>query len=355
MEGIALKRSTIVRLAALAAIALIVLAGVVACRKSGDDQRVTSSWPQADSERVVPKPPAPAIWPLTGEKAKNPKETLRRPVSVKIENSPASRPQTGLNDADIVYESIAEGGITRFNAIFHSNLPETVGPVRSARLSDVSIVPQYDALFYFSGSSTSVRRAVNGANLPNLSEDAGVSRPFFRSSSRSAPHNLYLRFQQAREEAERRGMRVTWKPKPLTFSPSTDSTIAISSVSIPISQANTTSWKYDKASKTYLKGVNGVSHLDSSGEQLRARNMVVLWVDYLGASRDKLGSTTYDIKLVGSGRASLFRDGVRVDGTWEASADGPPVLRAEDGTLIKFAPGNTWFEAVPQSVNITMQ
>lgn len=340
---------TVALLVAIAAVALWALD-----REGGPT--VTSAWPKATSERSVPRPPAPLVWPLTGLPAPSADAVAVRPLSVKIENSSQARPQTGLNEADVVYESIAEGGITRFNAIFHSKTPEVVGPVRSARLSDLWIVPQYHAIFFFSGASYRVNREVRRAGLPNMSEDAGVSKPYYRSSSRSAPHNLYLKLPEGRRDAAARGIKTTWKPRYLNFSKSTESTIAVSSVTIPLSDANTTSWRWDAGSGVYLRSTNGRTHTDAeTGEQLSAKNVVVMWAVHTPASRDVAGSTTYDIQLGGSGRASVFRDGVRVDGTWEATRDAPPVLRAQDGTIIRLAPGRTWFEVVPMPVNIRME
>ena len=93
--------------------------------------KLSSAWPTASAERVVPKPPTPPRWPLTGLPHRAPRPTKRRALSIKIENSDAARPQTGLQSADVVYEEVTEGGITRFNAIFQSKLPKVVGPVRS--------------------------------------------------------------------------------------------------------------------------------------------------------------------------------------------------------------------------------
>ena len=181
---------------------------VTGCGKQAP-QKLSSPWPAAERERTVPKPAEPPRWPYTGKRAKNEKAIHKRPLSVKIENSPAARPQFGLNSADVVYETISEGGITRFNAIFHSKLPETLGPVRSARLSDLWVVPQYDGLFFYSGASASVNRAVNDAGLPNLSQDRGVAYPYWRSSQRYAPHNLMLDTKKAYAEAKKRKFSVT--------------------------------------------------------------------------------------------------------------------------------------------------
>lgn len=319
--------------------------------------QITSAWPRADAERTVPRPPLPARWPYTGLDAPSESAISRRPLSVKIENSPQARPQIGINSADVVYETITEGGITRFNCIFHSKLPATVGPVRSARLSDLWVVPQYDALFFFSGASSSVNARVRSAGLPDLSEDAGVSRPYWRSRERSAPHNLMLDTAKARTEAKSRGMATVARLEPLAFDRrSLEPTPAIGRIDIPFSPASSVTWVYDVESGTYLRSNNGREHRDAeTGQQVRADNVVVMWVRYRPVSRDKVGSTTYDIELGGRGRVSIFRDGTRLDGEWRAGSDAPPTFRAKDGTPLRLAAGRTWFEVIPLDGRIIMR
>ena len=318
---------------------------------------VTSAWPIADSERVVPKPLEPAVWPLSGLVAPDSRAITRRPLAVKIENAPAARPQSGLNSADVVYESVAEGGITRFNAIFQSQMPKSIGPVRSARLSDLWIVPQYRALFVFSGASAKVNGEVKAAKLPNLSQDVGVSAPYARLSSRLAPHNLYVDPKKAYAEAEKRGMAVTEDVPRLQFSRHAASdAVTITVVSVPFSESNKVTWTFNETAKKYYRVNDGKKHLDAAtNRQIAAANVVVLWARYSASSRDKLGSTTYDISLGGSGRASVFRDGRRIDGTWTADNTAPPRFTAADGAPIKLAPGPTWFQVIPLNVSITMK
>lgn len=337
------------------ALLFVLAVGVVGCSKAAE---VVAHWPVAAGERVVPKPPEPPRWPLTGLDAPSAEAVTQRVVSVKIENSPAARPQIALQSADVVYESVAEGGITRFNALFHSQYPEEAGPVRSARLSDTYIVPQYGALFVFSGASTSVNAAVNATDIDNLSQDAGVGYPYYRSSRRAAPHNLIVVFDKLIEEAGRRGMAATQEVRGLVFDTRASelTTPTVTSIAIPFSTANRVKWTYDAASGAYRRENNGVIHKDAAtGEQISARNVVVLWARHEVASRDKFGSTTYRIILTGSGRCSVFRDGQRFDGTWEATAGAPPVFKAEDGTQIKLSSGNTWFQVIQPSINITMK
>ncbi len=344
---------TVLRIAAvLAALALIPATG---CKTQ--EPGVVAQWPNVTSERTVPQPPTPPRWPLTGLDASDASLLERRVVAVKVENSPSARPQWNLQLADVVYESVTEGGITRFNAIFHSQSPEQVGPVRSARLSDIDIVPQYGALFVFSGASSSVNGAIRKTTIENLSEDAGVTYPYWRGSDRPRPHNLYVDIDKAREEGAKRGMPATQDVTGFAFERlSAEATPTVTEVSIPFSPANRVVWTFDAETGAYLRENNGSVHTDKgTGKQLRARNVVVIWAKHTVASRDVVGSTTYDIELIGTGRVTVFRDGQRFDGTWEAKAGAAPVFRTSEGTQIKLSPGNTWMQVIRNDINITMR
>ncbi len=349
MSRITLRRLGLCAMGVLAALT------VTGCQKQ--QTAVTSAWPVASMERVVPAPAEAVRWPYTGLDAPDEAAVNKRPLQVKIENSPQSRPQVGLGSADVVYETITEGGITRFNTVFHSTVPKEIGPVRSARLSDLWVVPQYDGLFFFSGASSSVNRAVAKSGIPNLSEDAGVSYPYFRSSKRSAPHNLFLDTTKAYEEARKRKYATTFTPEGLQFERrSAETTPSITEVTIPFSQANTARWVYDAKSDAYARFNNGAVHKDGgTGKQITADSVVVMWVKYTPISRDKVGSTTYDVNLGGQGRVSVFKHGQRFDGTWKADKDSPPRFFDASGAAIKLARGNTWFQVIPLDAGITMK
>lgn len=341
-------------LSALLAVALLGTALAAGCGKQGEP-KLSSPWPRAEKERIVAEPPAPVRWPYTGKKAEDAKAIKRRPLSVKIENSGAARPQTGLNSADVVYETISEGGITRFNCIFHSNVPKTVGPVRSARLSDLYIVPQYDGLFFFSGAHSSVEREVNKAGLANLSQDAGVMAPYSRSSARSAPHNLYLNTEEAYRTAKKRGKEVTADLEPLQhLESSRETTVEVTEINVPFSDYNKVKWVYEDGS--YKRFNSGEAHKDArTNKQVTAKNVVVMWAKYEPVRRDKVGSTTFRIVLGGKGRVSVFHDGQRYDGQWTAGRTAPPKFKDSDGKPIKLAPGRTWFQVIPLDASITMK
>lgn len=343
------------RVLVLVLVLALAMTGVAGCKKKTE---TSSGFPKADKERTTEKPVEPIRWPLTGMDAPSEEAIAQRVVSVKIENSSEARPQTNIQLADVVYEMVTEGGITRFNAIFHSQAPENVGPVRSARLPDLYIVPQYHALFAFSGASDSVNAAVRAAGIENLSEDAGVSAPYRRSNKRAAPHNLYSGIPALRQEAAKRGMKASDPVPPLAFDHrSAESTPTITQLVVPFSPANTVQWSYDAASKTYLRTNNGRAFTDeATGKQVHATNVVVIWAQHNAAgNRDVTGSTTFDIVLAGSGRAAVFRNGQRFDCTWEATKNAPPTFKAADGTQVRLSPGNTWMQVVRPEVNISMQ
>lgn len=141
------------------------------------------------------------FFPYTGMPTVDKEVIMRRPLSVKIENSKAAMMQEGINSADVVYETQVEGNYTRFNCIFQSNIPDEVGPVRSARLSDLWIVPQYNGLFFFSGANWQVNEKIAEAKLSNMSQDV-ASKPYHRVSIKRAPHNLYLDLSSAYDYAK---------------------------------------------------------------------------------------------------------------------------------------------------------
>ena len=349
-------------LTVLAAVMLVAVAFVTSGCKQAEVEatpEVTSSWPVATTEPVVAEPVVPPRWPLTGLDAPDEASPQTRVVSVKVENSPVARPQSGLQSADVVYESVTEGGVTRFNLLFHSDLPESVGPVRSARISDTYIVPQYGAMFAFSGSSSFVKSALGRVEFDNLSQDSGWTAGYRRTSTRSAPHNLYLDVAKLRDAAIERDRSATQNIQSFQYdyAASAPATITANSVNIRFSNANTVDWTYDSAKDAYMRVNGGKVHMDANtGEQVSATNVVVVWAQHSPTgARDVTGSMTYDIKLTGSGNCAVFHNGVRYDGTWEAGATTPPSFKAADGSPLKLAPGNTWFQVVSPDVNISVK
>jgi hypothetical protein len=339
-------------------IALVAAAGALVLAGCSRPAAIASFWPVAVSERTTARPPELVRWPLTGERAPSEAATRVRVVVVKVENSPPARPQTGLNDADIVYETITEGGISRFAALFQSKSPKVVGPVRSARLSDAYIVPQWGALLAHVGENSTVDAQLKAAGVQDMDQFVNPG-PYWRSSDRSAPHNMYVSVPKLRAAAiERRKLPATQSVKPLPFRPllAADATPTIREIKVPLSDVNVVTWRWDPSADRYYRFINGKPSMDRSGGQHSARNVVTMYARYTAtAKRDKVGSPTYSIDLAGSDRVSVFRDGGKFDGRWSAGTSTPPTFTSAQGAPIRFAPGNTWIEVVPTDVNVFLK
>ena len=308
-----------------------------------------------------PEPdPLPRL-PLCGLEVEDDDPLLHmRPLSVKIENTPESRPALGITLADIVYETITEGGITRFNALFHSQMPEAVGSVRSARNSDITIVPQYDDIFVFSGANSLVWADL-GKTWINYMEEGTSGKALYRIGHKQGPHNLYLNIERAIERAEERG--YVWYqpwPKGLMFgdydiSGLSDRDAAIE-VFVPFSGSMfDVTWIYDPERGCYLRYIKGQAQNDEgyANQQIIADNVIMLEIPYKFAPDVPGKGQTYNMDFTGYGSAIIFRDGVRIDCTWETDGSHPPHFKDANGDYILLKPGKTWFQ-VPRDIFATV-
>jgi hypothetical protein len=338
-------------------VATVLVAALLAGCSTAGPATLVSAWPEADSERTVERPAELVRWPLTGLLAPDADSIVARAVAVKIENSAASRPQSNLDRADVVYETLTEGDVTRFSVIYHSQAPEVVGPVRSARLSDVYLVPQYDALFAHVGGNAVVIGRVRSADIDDVDQfyDPG---PYWRSSARPRPHNMYTSIPDLRELGVSKGFDAsrTIQPFAFDFFPR-EATPTITQVTVPFAPGNKVTWDYASERGTYLRAINGSVHSDAvSGEQIAASNVVVVWARTATMSKtDVTGSATLDIDLNGNGRVAVFRGGRLFDGIWETDGSHPPVFRDDAGEEIRLAPGNTWVQVISTTTNISMK
>ncbi|MFU8891176.1 MAG: DUF3048 domain-containing protein [Anaerosomatales bacterium] len=348
-----MKRGTLVGL-------LIVLAVLVGA---------TAVWylSGAEDDPAADLPEEVYYWPLTGEVAPDADSIRTRVVSVKVENSAAARPQAGLAEADVVYETISEGGIPRFNALFHSSLPDRVGPVRSARLSDSYLVPQYGALFAYSGANETTRQRIRAAGIDDLGME-GHPALYERDTTRSAPHNVFASVAALQAVAGDAGFTTVVAPRGFLFGdvPGSDAADAdgavsgtqapsASQVAIPFAGGNDVVWAWDESAGGWLREVGGAPHADEDAEQpYRAANVVIMYAEMRETDmRDAAGSVVLDIRLDGSGEAVVLRDGRRYDLRWAASDGAPPRFEDAGGEQFPLAVGTTWIEVVPPGHNVT--
>ncbi|WP_166243990.1 DUF3048 domain-containing protein [Paenibacillus turpanensis] len=203
------------RLFALTASTAVLLSGCGLSGKEPAAKPVVAEQAPPDS-KVVETVKEPVFrFPLTGLAAE--KEVKDRPVAVMVENSPAARPQSGLHQADVVYEVLAEGEITRFVAIYQSSPAERIGPVRSIRPYLVKLGDGHDALLVHAGWSPDAMELMQRNKLNHFDQVYGDDKYYWRDSSRKAPHNLYTSIAKIREGAEDKKFRAEWKGGALAF------------------------------------------------------------------------------------------------------------------------------------------
>lgn len=339
-------------LTAAACTASLLLAGC-----SGDepsppgDAPTTEVTPGATADKGAPPAPAvPPTWALTGVAAG---DIVNRPaLAVKIENSREARPQTGLEQADVVWEEMVEGGVTRYIAVYHSQVPETVGPIRSVRPMDSNIIAPLRGLMVFSGGQPVFVQSVSAVGLQVISHDAGASG-FYRSKDRRAPHNVYGTPSTFLSQADADHSAAP-APEFLFARDETQATAAlaggpVTTVAVTMSSYSQPSWTWDAGSGTFQRSESGVPAVSASGARLAAKNVVVMSVAmYDTGTVDPAGSPVPESEVVGTGTAVVATGGKAMPATWsKASPADPFVLTAPDGTPVKLAPGQTWVELVP--------
>ena len=340
-----------------------VTAGVVACQAQQEQKSAGTSSSAAGTTTVAPAttpppPPPPPTWPLTGVQAQS-VPADRPALAVKIENSIDARPQTGLNSADIVWEEVVEGGITRYMAVFHSTLPPEIGPVRSIRPMDASIAGPLRGVLAFSGGvRTYITNAAN-AGVQVLSQDSG-SAGFYRVKTRRAPHNVYADPAALLGQADA-GHHAA-PPPVFTFPASGQQPTAVAAgapagiLKITMSGVSHPTWTWSAPDGRWLRSENATPATQSDGARLSATNVVVLRVNVVTTSaRDPAGNPVPETVFTGQGAATVATGGKTVAATWRKGGPGEGVvLTGADGAGMTLAPGNTWVELVPNgSGNVT--
>lgn len=329
------------------------------------------SRPQPTSSPAPSPTPTPSVWanelppdvnPLTGLRVPNPAVLNRRPLAIKISNyPPVVRPQSGVDLADLVFEHYAEGGVTRFTAVFLSQDAEPVGSVRSARLIDLEIPAMFQAILAYSGASAGVNARIRNSDFFEraLSPDFGVGAPIFWRIPREGvalEHTLFTSTRRLWEEATRRGINTRPNLRGMMFSEQPPpGGRPVSTLIIPY-RVEPVTWRYDSGSGRWLRWTAGQPHMDAlTGRQLSAANVVVVYAHHQTTDilEDRLGNYSIEIQIWGSGPVQIFRDGRMFEGQWQRFRR-EDMLRFVDaqGQPIPLKPGNTWFQMVPLDMRI---
>lgn len=325
---------------------LLALLMVLGACSSGDESTTTSEVAIAGDTTTTSTSLPPvlvdrAVWPLTGLSTDGVDATAAPVLIVKIDNTASSRPQSGLAGADVVFDVLVEGGVSRFLAVYQSNIPDEIGPVRSAREVDPKLIEPFGALFAYSGGQdfvvTRLRSVATDVGFPRLGEAA-----YYRSADRPAPYDVILRTADV-VETESLGL-----PTALLFGDLPDGAdVPATEISLNLSNLNEVGYVY--ANGSYERSVGGEPHLDETDERITAMNVAVVFVDQLPTGRtDSAGSPVPDYDVVGSGSAAIFRDGRVIEGTWQRATTADLFAFVDqDGNQISLAPGTTWIEVVP--------
>lgn len=298
-----------------------------------------------------PAPDVPLVWPLTGVRTER---VAQRPaVSVKIENSAAARPQVGLNAADIVWEEVVEGGITRFVATYHSRIPDIVEPVRSVRPMDPAIVAPLDGILAFSGGQGPFIAAVERYGTQTLQSDEG-DPGFRRDPARPVPHNVIGDVQTFVDQAD--ADRTSPPPAQFRYARKLGEATApragkpARTVDVELSRLQRTVWTWDPDSGRYLRSEGSSASVAANGARHAARNVVVLSTEVFNTTFvDPTGAPVPEHRLAGSGGiGTLYSMGHGITVRWsKKNHTSPIVIRTRNGKEAELSPGNTWIELVP--------
>lgn len=307
---------------------------------------------------LITAPFPESVNPLTGETVSDPAVLARRPLAIKISNAPPIvRPQNGLNSADLIFEHYAEGGLTRFTAVFYSHDANQVGSIRSGRLIDLEIPKMYDAAFAFSGASGPVQQMLRNSVFSNrlIMENFGHGG-FQRipDPNKASWHTLFANTQGLRAVLEQRGENVPPEfATNMAFStePPAGGTPASA---VEVRYLGTDAyWQYDPATGHYLRWTDGEAHRDAnSGEQVHANNVIVVGANHVETDilEDEVagGHHSIQIQIWGEGPVSIFRDGQRFEGHWERENEFDMLtFYDQQGNVLPLSIGNSFFQIVP--------
>ncbi len=335
----------------IGAVVTLVVAVAVGFALSGSKNPVSAAIDRLTGNSTAP----PAPCPLTGLAPRGGKAVPHRPVlAVKVENTSAAYPLAGLDRADVVYEELVEGGITRFMALYQCQDSTRVGPVRSARTTDPGVLVQYGAhpLLAYSGGQLAVVNLVNHSGVIGLTETT-AGGALKRDGARVAPHNLFGNTRSL-YAAAKRSSKNEGAPDPVfSFGSGVQKGKTVRSAQIEFSSGSTAAWSWSGG--RWVRLLDGAPMRLDGGVSVEADNVLIQQVVVVpGKLVDVLGNRSPDVTLTGTGKAWLLRDGKLVTGTWQRTALGDTtVFRTRAGDAFELKPGTTWVALAPKGMPVT--
>ena len=320
-----------------------------------------SSLPTADTSIMTEFPPD--VNPLTGLKVDDPAILDRRPLAVKISNSPPIvRPQAGLGSADLVFEHYAEGGVTRFTAVYLSHGAPKIGSIRSGRLIDLEIPAMFKAMFAYSGSSGGVKQKIVDSDFFQenrvISPDFGVGEPVFRripEPGKAFEHTLFTSTDALWALTTERGLNTRQDLLGLAFRalPPEEGQPARYVELAYLPGVASAEWTYVPDLGLYQRTILGEPHTDElTGQQITAANIVLVYANHVETDilEDLVGGGHYSIEIQvwGEGPVQIVRDGQVYNGSWIRQAREDMLsFRDAAGQPLALKPGNSWYQLVP--------
>ncbi|WP_151736851.1 DUF3048 domain-containing protein ['Paenibacillus yunnanensis' Narsing Rao et al. 2020] len=338
----------------------LVLTAVLLSACSGGDNAApvlapASVPPAASAEPAPEATPAatadPALGPVSGLTGLPVQGALPRPLAVMINNAPAARPQSGVSEADVLYEVLAEGGITRLIGIFQSQSGVVkIGPIRSIRPYLIDLGESFGAVTVHAGGSPAAYAILQSQRKDDLDEIGNAGAYFWRDKERKAPHNLYSNDAKLREGADKLGYADSTEVPQFNFAdpdyiPLEGEPAAAFGVQFLL-QSYTVGYTYDEGKRTYARSVNAKPHLDlNNGNPVEAANVMVLGTEH--KVLDDVGRLSIDVEL--GGEAMLFQRGNKIEGRWSRQPGDMIRFVKADGTEAQMYPGVTHILIVPVS------
>jgi hypothetical protein len=312
-------------------------------------EKVTQEEPKEEPKEVVkeedPQPEEPEfkyVYPLTGIPTNE--EIDHRPITVMINNLKPARPQSGLHKADIVYELLVEGRITRFLAVFQSQMPEKIGPVRSSRPYYIELSQGLNALYIAHGYSSEAKAILDSGVIDHLNGMRYDGSLFKRDNSRVAPHNSYISYEHILKGAKENNFEMTKEVTPLPFL--TEEEVG-ALTGEPANEIKVVygkyyaSFEYNAANKSYLRYSDGEQSIDRETETpIEVKNILIIETSHWIIGDKKRG-----IDLESGGKALLIQNGVVQEVNWKNEKG--LIVPYLEGKKVAFVPGQTWVNVVP--------
>ncbi len=298
---------------------------------------------------VIEEPPEPIIYysPLTGVEVKDEATTKKAVTGIMIENSPDARPQSGVKQAGVVFEAVAEGGITRFLTLYQETKPTLVGPVRSVRMYFVDMVVPFQAsIAHVGGSYLALKVVRNGTNR-DIDQFFNPGS-YWRATDRWAPHNVYTNFTKLNALNKAKG----YKTSKFESWTRTDGEPAkkLTAKKIDITMSGplfNIAYAYDKKTNTYKRSQGGAPHVDREKGRIAPSVVIAMETTMTAVTEDGYREK---IKAIGSGKAKIFQGGTVIKGKW-IKKDRKSQIQFVDskGKEIELFRGQTWITAVPMN------